>query len=136
MDVNDLVGRLGKAKRTSRDSWLACCPAHKDRTPSLTVRGLDDGRILLHCFGGCEPLDVLDALGLEMTDLFPKSLGNLPGLRQPFSATDVLRALRREAAIVALSSADLAEGKPVDHQRVFLASERIADACEYIHNHA
>jgi hypothetical protein len=136
MDVNDLVGRLEKAKRTSRDSWIACCPAHKDRTPSLTVRGLDDGRILLHCFGGCEALDVLTAIGLEMTDLFPESLGNLPGLRQPFSATDVLRALRREAAIVAISSADLAEGKPVDRERVFLASERIADACQYIHNHA
>jgi hypothetical protein len=133
MDVNDLIARLEKAKRTGPDKWLACCPAHKDKTPSLTVRGLDDGRILLHCFGGCDPLSVLDALGLEMTDLFPKPLGNLPGLRQPFSATDVLRALRREAAIVALSSADLAEGKPVDHQRVFLASERIADACEYIH---
>lgn len=134
MDVNDLVARLEKAKRTSRDSWLACCPAHKDRTPSLTVRGLDDGRILVHCFSGCGAADVMAAIGLETSDLFPKALADhMPAVRQPFSATDVLRALRREAAIVAISSADLAEGKPVDRERVFLASERIADACEYIH---
>lgn len=137
MDVNDLVARLEKAKRTSRDSWLACCPAHKDRSPSLTVRGLDDGRILIHCFAGCGAADVMDAIGLETADLFPKALADhLPAVRQPFSATDVLRALRHEAAIVAISSADLAEGKPVDRQRAFLASERIADACEYIHANA
>jgi hypothetical protein len=137
MDVNDLVARLEKAKRTSRDSWIACCPAHKDRTPSLTVRSLDDGRILIHCFSGCGAADVMDAIGLETADLFPKALADhLPAVRQPFSATDVLRALRREAAIIALSSADLAEGKAVDRDRVFLASERIADACEYIHANA
>jgi hypothetical protein len=137
MDVNDLVARLEKAKRTSRDSWLACCPAHKDRTPSLTVRGLDDGRILIHCFSGCGAADVMAAIGLETADLFPAPIADhLPAVRQPFSSTDVLRALRREAAIVAISSADLAEGKPVDRERVFLASERIADACEYIHANA
>lgn len=136
MDVNDLVARLEKAKRTSRDSWIACCPAHKDRTPSLTVRGMDDGRILIHCFSGCGAADVMAAIGLETADLFPESLGNLAQVRQPFSATDAMRALRHEAAVVAISSADLAEGKPVDHQRVWLASERIADACEYIRAHA
>lgn len=137
MDVNDLIARLEKAKRTSRDSWLTCCPAHKDRTPSLTVRGLDDGRILIHCFAGCGAADVMASLGLETADLFPEPLADhLPAVRQPFSAADALRALRREAAVCALSSADLAEGKPVDRERLFLASERIADACEYIHANA
>lgn len=136
MDVNDLVARLEKSKRTSRDSWIACCPAHNDRTPSLTIRALDDGRILIHCFSGCGAADVMAAIGLETADLFPEPLGNLDRVRQPFSPADVLRALRHEAAIVALASADLAEGKPVDRQRAWLASERIADACEYIHNHA
>lgn len=134
MDVNDLVARLEKAKRTSRDSWIACCPAHKDRTPSLTVRGLDDGRILIHCFSGCGAADVMAAIGLETADLFPAPLAqHMPAVRQPFSAADALRALRYEAAIVAISSADLAEGKPVNTDRLFVAAGRIAEACEYIH---
>jgi hypothetical protein len=137
VDVNDLVARLDKAKRTSRDSWLACCPAHGDRTPSLTVRDLEDGRILIHCFAGCGAADVMAAIGLETADLFPAPIADhLPAVRQPFSATDALRALRHEAAVVAISSADAAEGKPVNRERLFLASERIADACEYIHAHA
>lgn len=134
MDVNDLVGRLEKARHTSRDSWIACCPAHKDRTPSLTVRALDDGRILVHCFAGCGAADVMAAIGLETADLFPKALANhIPAVRQPFTATDALRALRHEAAVLAFASADLAEGKAVNPDRLFLAAGRIADACEYIH---
>lgn len=134
MDVNDLVVRLEKARPTSRDSWLACCPAHKDRTPSLTVRALDDGRILIHCFAGCGAADVMAAIGLETADLFPAPIADhLPAVRQPFSPSDVLRVLRHEAAVVAIASADVAEGKPVDVRRVLEAAGLIADACEYIH---
>ena len=77
------------------------------------------------------------AIGLETADLFPAPIADhLPAIRQPFSAHDVLRALRHEAAVVAIGSADAAEGKPVDVDRLFTAAGRIADACEYIHNHA
>lgn len=48
----------------------ARCPAHADRNPSLSVRLCDDGRVLLHCFAGCEPAGIVRALGLEMRDLF------------------------------------------------------------------
>jgi hypothetical protein len=37
---------------------LCCCPAHDDRRPSLSVRQSHKG-ILVHCFAGCEPADVL-----------------------------------------------------------------------------
>lgn len=136
MDVTDLVSRLSKARQTGRDSWLACCPAHEDRTPSLTVRALDDGRILVHCFGGCGAADVMASLGLEVGDLFAKPLGQFAPVRQPFSAMDVLRALRREAAVVAISASDAVEGRAVsaeDLERLWLAAARIADAAEYIH---
>jgi putative DNA primase/helicase len=51
-----------------------CCPAHDDRTPSLTVSQGEDGRVLVKCHAGCETEDVVTALGLTMTDLFePKN---------------------------------------------------------------
>lgn len=133
MAVDAILSRLSKTRPTGRNSWIACCPAHPDRTPSLTVRELDDGRILVHCFAGCGAMDVMGAIGLEIAELFPVSLGNLPAVRQPFSATDVLRALRREAAVIAISAADMVEGKTLDRDRISLAAERIADAAEYIH---
>lgn len=41
---------------------LACCPAHGDRRPSLTLNNASDGKLLAHCKTGCAFVDVLDAL--------------------------------------------------------------------------
>ncbi|WP_234554937.1 DUF7146 domain-containing protein [Thermus caliditerrae] len=60
-----------RARPAGRGRWTGHCPAHKDRTPSLSIALGQDGRVLLHCFSGCPPEAVLDALGLEWKDLFP-----------------------------------------------------------------
>jgi hypothetical protein len=52
---------------------MACCPAHDDSSPSLSVAEASDGRVLVKCFGGCSALDVITAVGLEWDDLFPES---------------------------------------------------------------
>jgi len=41
---------------------LACCPAHGDRKPSLSLANAPDGRLLLNCKTGCAFTDILDAL--------------------------------------------------------------------------
>jgi hypothetical protein len=41
---------------------MCCCPAHDDRSPSLSVR-IGRTRLLLHCFAGCKAADILRALG-------------------------------------------------------------------------
>ena len=46
----------------SGSQWMAHCPAHRDRTPSLSIRDTDDGRVLFHCFAGCSQLAVISAL--------------------------------------------------------------------------
>lgn len=134
MAVDVLLSRLSKVKQTGRDKWIACCPAHDDKNPSLTIRELDDGRILIHCFGGCGACDVVESLGLAMTDLFPERLGEFKHITHPFSAADALRALRRESAIVAIAAADAIEGKQSsqeDAERLAIAAGRIAEALEY-----
>ncbi len=47
--------------------WTCCCPAHDDRTPSLSL-DLRAGRLLTHCFSGCSPQDVWDALKPYLPD--------------------------------------------------------------------
>lgn len=39
--------------RRSAGGWTACCPAHADGSPSLSIGVGEDGRLLLHCFSGC-----------------------------------------------------------------------------------
>jgi len=53
--------------------FTACCPAHDDKTPSLSVRLSDCGtRWILKCWAGCENRNIVAALGLKMSDLFLK----------------------------------------------------------------
>lgn len=49
--------------------WMARCPAHEDRRPSLSVSAGEDGRALVHCHAGCPALSVCSALGLTLGDL-------------------------------------------------------------------
>ena len=71
MNIDEILNKLQKAKVTSPRKWMACCPAHPDQTPSLSVSLGDDERILLHCHAGCAIESVLDVLQLEMKDLYP-----------------------------------------------------------------
>lgn len=130
-----LLSRL-EGVRGRNGSWSAKCPAHADRSPSLSVKELPDGRILMHCFGGCGTDAVLGALGLAMGDLFPTRLGELPQRRGDFSAMDALRALAFESSVVAICASDIADSKPLsetDAQRVRVACGRIAEALEFVH---
>ena len=55
--------------------FVAKCPAHDDKSPSLNVDEAD-GKVLLKCQAGCDTRDVVSALGLSMTDLFDADTNN------------------------------------------------------------
>jgi len=74
-----LVERLG-GRWTSRGG-MCRCPAHDDRTPSLSVRP-GRTRLLLHCFAGCEASAVLRALEARHL-LDPAAALAEPGRRNP-----------------------------------------------------
>ena len=57
--------------RTSLRGWKACCPAHTDRDPSLSIGLGEQGQVLLKCFAGCPIERITEAMGLTVTDLFP-----------------------------------------------------------------
>ncbi|MBL8402706.1 CHC2 zinc finger domain-containing protein [Accumulibacter sp.] len=131
--IDNLLARLGKVKRTGAGTWTACCPAHDDRGPSLAVRELDDGRILLHCFSGCTVHEVLAAVDLDISDLFPARALDHPAKpeRRPFPAADCLRAVGFEALVVCSAAVALLAGEPfseIDRERLILAASRIQAA--------
>ena len=133
--LEPILSRLSKV-RGRNGSYTACCPAHDDKSPSLAIRE-EDGKVLLHCFGGCSVSDVVGALGMEMTDLFPpKTDMGIPMSPQPrvkFFASDLLRVIAMEASIVSICAYDMAKGKNLpsaDLARMQLAYQRINEALE------
>lgn len=70
--IGELLNKLEKVKTLQDKSWMARCPSHPDKTPSLHISQKDE-TILLKCQAGCETSAVLEKLGLEMADLFIKS---------------------------------------------------------------
>ena len=134
MSADALLAHLENVKRTGDGRWIARCPAHEDRRASLAVRELGDGRVLAHCFAGCSINEVLGAVGLEMSALFPEKI-TVDGKpeRRPFPAADVLRAVSFETLIVSLAASQLAKGEPIvgtDLERLKLAASRLQAAAE------
>jgi len=66
-----LKSKLTKVIKSGK-GWTAKCPAHDDGKNSLSLSEGKDGRALIHCFTGCPPENVVKAVGLEMTDLYPQ----------------------------------------------------------------
>jgi len=132
MSADILIAKLDKVKRRGKNSYQACCPAHNDKGPSLSIRETEDGRVLVHCFAGCSVHEVLSAVGLEISDLFPPSaVGHYGREKRPFPAADALRAVAFEALVVCAASAALGNGNGLskaDHERLMVAGERIQSA--------
>jgi hypothetical protein len=61
----DEIAQHLHARRAGRNKWMARCPAHDDRAPSLSIAVGRDGRTLLHCFAGCTFNDIAAAAGLR-----------------------------------------------------------------------
>lgn len=67
-----VLDRLSAVKDNGSGAYKALCPAHEDRTPSLSIAEGEDGRILIKCFAGCPTEAVVERLGLTMRDLFER----------------------------------------------------------------
>ena len=134
MSIENLLSRLAKVKGRA-GSYTACCPAHEDKSPSLAIRE-SDGKVILHCFAGCATADIVAAVGLDMTDLFPPNETTYaPQPKVKFFATDMLRVLHLEANIVMVSAFNLAKGlalSDADKDRLTLAYQRIDFAMENV----
>jgi len=124
---------LDKVKRKGDNSWLACCPAHNDKNPSLVITEKDE-RVLLHCFSHqCNVSDIVHAVGRELSDLFPEqtSKGSKPIKKKRFPAEAILESLADEFAITEIGLAVLANGGTLNEKaqaRMKEASNRFTEA--------
>jgi len=137
-----LLSRLAAVRPVGANRWLARCPAHQDRSPSLSIRTAG-ARTLFHCHAGCDPDDILAAVGLSWRELYaddPWRAAEAQGIAHA-GHQHRRQVLRRELhngidmdverAILRICAADLRVGKvlsPEDRGRLEVARERIRAA--------
>ena len=138
-----LLSRLEGVRKSGR-GYVARCPAHNDKSPSLSVVETDDGKILVHCFAGCTALSIVQAVGLTLADLFPERLD----ASTPTQRRAAARAAREtqwdaahgklsyEATIVLIAAKVIGAGHALDQDasdRLAVAVDRIISAREVLH---
>ena len=142
--VEALLPRLDGVRETGRGRWLARCPAHKDRSPSLSITEGDDGRTLIYCHAGCGAADIVAAAGLELRDLFPPRPGATADitvrdghrngrLRCGLTPSEAVALLARDAMTVAVAAGNIVAGTAMTADDVRLLAgiaERIRRAFE------
>lgn len=78
---------LDKPRRVRADEYRACCPAHDDKSPSLSITQKSDA-VLVYCWSGCSQAEVIDALRGQ--GLWPKERERAWNPRRPQFTRDEL----------------------------------------------
>lgn len=118
-----LLSKLDKVERLSPGNhqarYKACCPAHGDKNPSLSITLSSSDTILLKCWAGCSAHEVVNAVGMEMTDLFPDTQKHhVAPERRPFSADQAAKVIAVDALTVAMAAAKLRKNEALVQQDI------------------
>ncbi|MFC5577524.1 hypothetical protein ACFPOA_05765 [Lysobacter niabensis] len=132
-----LLQRLDGAQK-SGNGWRARCPVCSGTSRKLSIAE-SHGRILVHCFAGCQGDEVLAAVGLRWADLhpprqWPQSRDERDNARRAIRETGITSAvevLALEAAIVEAAACQVQIWECLsaeDAARLNVAVERLANA--------
>jgi hypothetical protein len=128
MSTDAIINRLERVRKVGPDRWMAACPNHTDKHPSLSIRQTGDGTVLIWCFGcGCGGTEVIDALGLTHDELFPpQPIGHKGAIRKPVFKSEVFDLILFECSIVHLIGCDMHSGKQISERDYQRLSESLA----------
>src|SRR5262245_28834684 len=96
MTASEILPLLSNVHARGRERWIAQCPAHEDRNPSLAITQKSD-RVLMKCWTGCNIKDIVAAIDIELRDLFRNGGPAIinPLAQQRHIATEELEAWRQ-----------------------------------------
>lgn len=145
-----LLHRLDGVQKAG-NGWRARCPACDGRSRKLSIAE-SDGRVLVHCFGGCAAADVLAAVGLRWADIMPPRTWPLSREEQRRASRAIreagwsaaLAVLALESKVVAIAARDihlvggLQSGADLDRleqavERIGSAATVLIDAAREVH---
>ena len=129
MSIDILLSKLEMVRPNGNGKYLARCPAHPDKSPSLSIKETEDGKILIHCFSGCDVADIVAAVGMQLSDLMPDNPTYKKGAKPPrFNKYELFDRLAFETIILSLAIRQLLNGEPLEESdlcRVLQAEDTV-----------
>jgi putative DNA primase/helicase len=116
MTAETIAKALGGSRAGA--TWMACCPAHDDRSPSLSISAAKDGKVLVRCHAGCNQRDVIAAL--VDRGLWDAAAGESAGRyahkrwKSIAAEADPDAKARTDAALAIWDASQAADGSPVE----------------------
>ena len=133
--VHRLLERLDGVRPSGDGRWRARCPSHGSKGPTLSIADCD-GRVLVHCFAGCETADVMSSIGLSLRDLFDVPLGDsIARVGSPCRPSDVIDLALRETVVLSVIASDLLERRAInekDWRSLAAAARRLRHLAESV----
>src|SRR5947209_3524044 len=121
---------MDDAQPDGRGFYHACCPAHDDRSPSLSYWETPAGGVGFHCFAGCSPEDILIATGIQKKDVCASGYTHAPrGERVPISLIEI--ALAKQLHWKALFNYGVTDGYHYYGREVVRVAYRARDGREH-----
>lgn len=127
-DITKFLSRLKKVRKSGKSSWIACCPAHQDNNPSMTISVGSDGRILAHCFAQeCGIDDIVEAVGMTVAELMPENplYHRTKPSKYTFSPIDILSAIETDLTCSLIAMKDVQSGKIPSEEETLAMAQRI-----------
>jgi hypothetical protein len=118
----ELLSNLDRVTE-SGEGWSACCPAHPDSKPSLSVYAKSDGRFLIKCHRDCKFEDIVYAAGMTLTEMFDTALSTRTAIQPP----------RKRADSISRCTNNVPEFE--ERQRIYVASandDRVKELAEHL----
>jgi hypothetical protein len=118
MNIDQAAEYFGGVQWRGTQRFIARCPAHQDKSPSLSVRE-GHTNIMVKCFAGCTFFEVAAAVGLEPMAF---KIGDEAGVRRisrrdaGASARSRLRQVLRRPELVSLADVASLALRPSDAQ--------------------
>jgi len=117
--IDNLLSRLDRVNKVS-GGWRSRCPSHQSKSLSLAISEVDDGRVLLKCFAGCEALAILQSIGLTLSDLFPNDTKHTPAQKHQYrinkSAHETLKAIEDPVNVLMIGTCMAIRGELTEMQ--------------------
>lgn len=135
MSIESFLSRLNKVRSNGNGKYMAQCPCHADKTASLAINDMGDGRILINCFAGCDTYSILRSVSLDWDAVMPDKSPSetYKPVKQVIYATEGMQLIRFEAQIVTYCAFKLKNNTPLsvdDLSRLEVAMQRINKAME------